>query len=282
MAYSYDVVRLTKDKMEGIMPPWVLPVLELEGTSCFAALDKGDLKGVAVYTKSTDREKAMVFLYIYIAEECRKQGLAKELLKYSEEMLKAYGSTMVFCKCMGDIPTLKNYYKFLLKNKFMPLSLNSHFLMYHLASLKKTDFYAHLEKLKNIADRVKYYDQVDAKTVRIFLEQAKDAGYSYATDEFDTIFAGFYLMNDKVEGFLDMKEVVENILMLKGTYVSNRADQFAIPAMIANALKISDQVMPQETSMFLQISNDNDYRGLKGLFGDPEIDYTLQEYVKSI
>lgn len=282
MAVTFDVVKLSPDQMRGTLPPWVIPSLDKSDTYSFAALDNGQLVGVAIFSCSPDRPMAMLFRYIYLIDSYKHKGIAKQLMTFSEQKLKENGAKTIFCRLMGDVKTLRENYKFMVKNKYMPLTMNGHFVMYYLEELVKTNFSKRLGDMTPIVSKVKYFNGTDKITVRKFIEKAKASGYNYDIEKMDLLFASLYIPNGEAEGIMNLEEVSENILMLNGTYMSPQCDKFALPAMIAKSLMIAIKVMPDKTALFYQLFDEQSYNGLKTLFGTAEVDYILQEYFKSL
>lgn len=282
MEISFGITKLSSDQVGGCLPVWIAPLLDNSGTTTVVALDGSKLCAMAVYTQPNDREKAMMLQYVYTVEEYRNRNIAGDLLQYAEQVFKDKGFEAVIAKYMGELSNAQRCYEFMIKNKYMPLSLNGHFLMYYLQDMKESAFSGKLEKMQSIIDRVRYYDQVEKKTLNTFLMEARERGYTYDIENIDLLFAGFYMLNGKVEGFMNLEEIVENVLVLNGTYIGKNAGGIAIPAMIAKLMKIAGKVMPEETSILFRLDSETAYLGMKNLFGEPEYDLIMQDYIKKL
>lgn len=282
MAYSFDVIRLRREQVLGILPPWVVPVVEREDSHCFAALEDNALKALAVFVNAPERKNAVSFRYIFVDEKLRRTGLSKQLLQFSIDKLKIAGVKVVFCRSIGTAKDAQFNYKYLVKQKFLPLSLNGHFMMYPLGALKGSVFSSKLDTLKPIADRVRFYSELDNNMIVPFLEGSRQDGYMFDLSDLDLLYAGFYVSGERVSGFADIEEVADHELILKNSYLDKTSDQYALPAILAHVLQLAFKLLDDETPLFFQFTNENQYRAVKSTFGEPKMDYILQEYIKQL
>lgn len=278
----FKIVDMTEEDAQGKLPVWVCQCLRYE-SYVFLAISGEEVLGIAVFQRDLDHNGQIALKYVTVAEDHRREGIATKLLNYSEQFFEENGVNVITCKTIGDTEYIGSAMPFLQHNSYKQLTVGGHLMNYDLRSLLNSNFYSQIEKMKVLYNRVAFLNQVDKKQRKAFEQKLAEKGNQINLQGLDHFFARYYLENGEITGFMNLKEVSENVLMLSDIYNESKADsKFVIPAMLASILRISSAVMPPETELFFQIFEDNVYNGIKTIFGEPKADEFIGEYIKRL
>lgn len=273
--YSYD-------SAVGRMPAWVAQIIAREKTICYAALDDDNcVLGVAIYTLSPVSKRDVVLRYIYVEDEVRRVGIATMILKHSFDELKKMNAYSISCRVFGDIPLQDKAYYLLTDADYVPLSLDGHFLNYTLKEIKHSILAQKKDQLENSLRNVKFLNEISELQKKAFYVKANENDLLFDLDTVDLLFSSFYVINDEIVGYFNLKEVTENVILLSDIYIDRSVNApLVITSMLAAMIKISCSVMPDETQFYFQVYEDNEFNGFQTAFGKKKYNIEISEYVK--
>ena len=282
MNVDFSVVRVQREHVENILPVWIKASIDLDTTLSFGALRNGEIIAFILYTPSVDRQMTMVLQYAYVKKELRGHGIATKLLMYSEMELKKQRISSVFGKFMGSEEQSKLAYKFFLKLKFMPLSLNYHFMVYFMQDIKETEFYEKIGKLAGMLEHVKLTEELSKAEITRFVEMGKINKYEPKILKTPLSYPVFFKSGANIQASLNVTKTGEDILVLSDSYIMNGTDSKALPIMYASVLNREGEKSKDGMMLVLKTIPNNFYMAVKSIFGEPQLDYLMQEYIKLI
>lgn len=245
-----------------------------------AGFENDELKGLAVYSDYAANKGAVCLKYVFVPESLRGRGNGCEVLRQSMEFVKGLGYFAIVAKLIENTDNILERTRFLLKNGFKSSDAINHFLSYYLQDLKETVFASKINQMLPLLKKVKFYKEVEPSAIRDFIVECTKQGIKVKINDIDLLFASFYVDGNKIKGFLNFKEVEENVLLLSEVYVDSSEDsRFVMPALLANSLKIASAIMPDETLIFMQLEKENIYNGVITVFGEPEHDDLIIEFI---
>ena len=264
-----------------MLPKSILEGMEKNSSFSMIATEDEEFAGIAVFEDYPKKAGYMLLTYIYVIEKLRGHKFSRELLAYAEEFFKNSGYKGIYVKVVDSSKEIEPKVEYLKKAGYLPLSAEGHFVSYYMQDLRECIMARKLEAMSKLMEFVKFYREVSSPSLKEFSEELKSVNKEVDFNKIDLLFCSFYLDKNKVKGFMHLDEIEENILLMSDTYIaSDEKNPYILPAMLANALKISIATMPDEAMLYLNIERPNDYKGVITAFGEPEHDDLVYEFTK--
>lgn len=275
-------IAYTPDLAYGRVPSWVIDILKKEKTITYVAADDyNGIFGAVIYTLSPIDKSEVNLRYIFVEDEVKKIGIATELMNQSIARLKKRGITAINCRVFGDEMKQDLMFNLLLKSRFIPLTYGGHFLKYSLAELKQSFLAQQKDKLQAAMKNVKFFNEIPDHDKKAFLVKATDKSILFDFDSIDLLFSSFYVEKSEIVGYMNLKEVEENMILLSDLYVENGVNApLVITSMLATMLKVSSSVMPDDTQFYFQVYQDNEFNGFITAFGKRDYNIEISEYYR--
>lgn len=275
-------VVLSEDQEKTFLPSGVRGLLKKSGTTVFAVLDRQDIIALAVVTHSEIGLADYCIRYLQAYDESEIEVLGS-LLENIESTCRENGSKLLAVKIIDDLSNHRQANYVLIKNDYMPTQLNGKFLMYSFKDIIETEFVKKVENLEAVKEYVKFYRQMDKKQLIDLREKLQKSDVNLDFDRPDLIFGRFFVMDDEIKGYMDMREVYPGILMLYDVYVEkSKKAKNALPMMLASVIQLTQAMMPEDTVIILPLYKEHLYKGFKTVFGKPVVEQGIYEYVKNI
>lgn len=282
---NYRFFRLSIDEGKMVMPPYVAMLLENRNVQILGSFnDKGEICGYMVLQSVPGLNDRVYVHYVEIAELYRGKGYADDLFFYVKRHFSKQGCNKIICVGIGGTLERNLAYRFMLKQGFAPYHTKGHFLIYGLDKMEESYLAKNSEALKKLGQLTRNRRQLEDKEFEEFEEKVRDAGYTGDLSQIDMDFGRFYVEKGEVKAFLQMEYIRENVLYLPSTWLDSKVDEAkAMMAMAASCMQLAEEKLDKNnTWIILQLFRNNGYNGVKNLFGQPVIDYRIDEYVKSI
>lgn len=260
-------------------PEYVKRILNSPTAVTFLAKDGEKTVGVAVYDKCLSRNDFMTFRYIYVLEDYRRRRVATKLVGYAESRIKEKGITGIYAKVANFDKEHVEGNILLVRLRYIPLLVDGHYISYFVQDLRECVFAQKLKQMEAILEHVKFRREISKISLREFSRKLSLSNKDIDFENIDLLFSSFYVEGDEVKGYLHLDEIEENVLLLADSYIED-GKGMVLAAMLANALKVSMATLPDDAMVCLQVYKENEYRGVRTVFGEPENDATSHEYVK--
>lgn len=276
-------IRFDEETAKNCLPELVAGNVSYDDCYCFGAFDGEALVGFAVCRPSMTMEREVSLLYVEVQPAYRRKGIAKSLVAYVEKAAIAAGARLMSVKYVDSADNLREASIFLRKLRYIPISMNTRYCVYYLQDLQDTLFARKIPEMEALTDKVKNYNDLNKVQIIELTEKLKKLGNGTALHFSDLVFARYFVLNEKIEGFMNLAEIAPDILLMSDSYIDNQAKTALIlPAMIASALKVCFPLLGDAASVSLEIASETGYRGIKDIFGEAERDLFIHEYVKKL
>lgn len=280
---QYDAISFSRADASEFLPTSLAETIEKEETYSYVASENGSAVGVCVYLKNREIVNNYILAYMHMTEAADNDDLKSDFLKYCENGFPEGKGITITVPNSGKGVELFDRHNFFCRNGYSPISYDGHILFYDMTIIMKSYFMKNLEKLAVYTEHVKMREQFYKKDINEFMLRAREDGYFLSANRIDPIFSRFYEEDGKILGFIHMAEVKVDTLMLFDTFIDKSADTgVVLSALLGSVLKIGGKVLSENSSVVFQIYKENEYRGIKTLFGKPREELELQELVKMI
>lgn len=277
-------IKLSSGMAYGQLPDSLVEMCDREKTLTYVAVDDyNSIFGLAIFTKSLIAGRELVLRYIFVEDEVRRMGIGKAILSYAFEDIKKLGVIRVVTRVFGDEEDQFDAYALFSKVGFEMLPMGGHFIHYTLAEIKQSLLAAQQSKLEPVMKRVKFFSQIPKHERKSFLVKAMEEGYSFDFQSVDRLFATFYMEGNEIKGYMNLKEISENVILLSDIYIDESVNAaLTITAMLGTMIKISCAIMPDDTQFLFQLYDNNEFNGFLKAFGEKDEDIMIREYVKEL
>lgn len=275
-------VNLENEQEILLLPPCVRGLLKKGGTFVFAAIKRGEYLAVAVVTiaQAGIAKHCIRYLRAYDDSDIDLMG---SLLKEIENTCRANGENMLAVRIIDDFSNHREANYILIKNDYTPIQLNGKFLIYNFKDIALTEFVKKVENLEAVKKYVKFLRQVEKRQLVELWEKLKKSDENLKYEKPDLIFGRFFIMDDEIKGYMDMREVYTGMLMLYDVYAEkSKKAKNAFPMMLASVIRLTQAMMPEDTVIILPLYAEHLYNGFKTVFGKAAVEHGIYEYVKTI
>ncbi|MCR5482506.1 MAG: GNAT family N-acetyltransferase [Clostridia bacterium] len=278
----FHLIGMTSEQAANYMPRWLAIKAEKKNTCIFAAEEDSRILALAMYSVSKDHKNEMIFDYLFVAEERRGQGIGTDIIAHAENEFRSRGIRSIICRCIGDAVTVRDYMKFLANKKFIPLTLNAHFMMYYVQDFPDTKFGSFATNQRELAASICKKENVSHVDFVYFLKNMTGRGNAIGFDSVDSEYGNFYVSDDRIAGFMDTEKASEKTFLMNGIYADTSPRGYEIYKSLITAFPLMFDNEEVDSTIFMQIYDDREYKIFLTLFGKPEIDFMLQEYFKRL
>lgn len=285
---DYRLIKISDEDAKTILPPRVCGILKNYGAIALGAIDCNEVVAIAVLAPSTDIERSYILHHISILEdddqdfeEEYKEDIMKGLIDYIESLCKESNIDTLICRLVGDIQTLYPIHYFLEDAGYESISSGGHLMIYGYDKLVNSNLNNLLWKMSDIIKKVKKYDEVNKEQILNLRKKiAKMSKYDSLRVP-DHKFGRFFVEDDKIKGYMDMKEIAPGMLFLSSIYVENKdISKQAIAGMFASELLAIKKSGNRDTILAIQLYSEGIYSGIKNSFGEPYMEDYILEYAK--
>lgn len=280
----YDLIELSIEEEQAMLPLPIIGRAGLESGWTFGAFDEDDeVVAVAFYSPLQGYSDTVKFDYIYVKPKMRGKGIAYRLTEFAERIFSENGAKSIYSKAIADIPKIYSDFEFMQELGFLSVTINNWLLFYYYQDLAETEFVENIEKYYKLTDSTANISELSREQLREFGEAVKKQDQDYDEKNDDGFFSKYYVVNNKILGHIKFSETAPKVLMLTELQILNVPEaRLAIPAMLGSLLEASAPLLKEDTSFIMQIEGDNNYNGIKSIFGEAEIDSRVCEFIKKL
>lgn len=240
--------------------------------------EDGELLSLAAFVSMPNYKDELRLEYIYTPPKFRAKGYYHDLLKFCFEHFKKRGIRSITVKICDTPDKVSDFYNFIVMEKFIPLTFDGHLLEY---SLKTT---LESEILNKIRDRkrsevVTIPDREDIRLKR-FCVDVQENGAFISRREYNPVFSRFCMQGNEITGAVIVEKINEKVLFISQIYLSSKnKDSNILLYLLADSIRAAGEQMPEDTLIRIQLFMPMRYQVIEKIFGKPQEDYIIQEFV---
>ena len=282
----YEIRDIDEETASRLMPQAMALKLGLENVMTAVALAGEKTVGVALFCHTMEIADNVSLLYIAMQEEYRHMGYGRQLLEYVADVMAIRGAKTFECELTADRllddEAKKDAENFLNESAFKLRRKHGHYLVYDMEAILKGSMAGMLDKFEVLIDKVQYYNELSDEQMQDFERLTVEEEHYVPVSDLDALFARFYVKNNKILAYMDIREVMENVIYMTDSFVAKKCDEYALPAMIAAFVQISSKLMPDETRVILPIYSEASYNGIVTSFGKPKYEGEVNMYRREL
>ena len=274
----YLMLDANNENYINILPSYVSGGIKDKKVILFGGKDEetGELISIASFSRMPYSRNEVYLDYINVVNDFCKKGYGTELLNYCFEKLKEYGIRAINIKLSNEQSYVR---KFLMKQKFIPISFNGHLIEYDMADMLDN------ENLKKLVESTKknciFVESYDDYRLRKFFNEADIKGHYMGRRDFDMDYSCFYEENEEIKACILFERINSNTLFLSNSCkFSMCKEKAAFAYMLAAFIERIKQKEEQDLSIKMQIFESQEYNFLNKLGIKKQMDCKLQEMVK--
>lgn len=273
-------VKLTREQQISILPERVRGLLNIPSTSVFACVEEDELAAIAVVTLEISGYSKYCISYLKVFDGYNIDYL-KNLLTYIEKLCTDLGNKMISVRLMDEFVNIISIHEMLEKLDYIALDLSGRNLMYYFQDIEDTAFYEKLDNTAALQKNVYSYNELKISQINDLSDKLKKSPRNTNFNKPDLVFARFFVVDDEVKGYVNIKEIAPGIIYIKDIYCDNdESTKYAVQAMIASVLIITREFMQEDAVIYIRCDSENIYKSFIYMLGEPEIDHVVFEYGK--
>ncbi len=245
----------------------------------YGAFDADSLIGFVDYKVSEVTPRDLNMVNMYVMKNYRKQGVATELINYSQIQFKKLGFRIIYGTIIDGLDRIDDVYSIFIHRKFLPVALDGHVLGYFLQDLNNVDLSRNIEAYEVFYNKVYSYEELSSEQKRKMLVKAEKCGLNLNMKRMPNETCSFYIENNEVKATWLGKRLSEKVIMIEdaafldGTYKAK-----GIVGLLYSALLYIKERCPDDTLVLIRLSNNDFYKGMLETLGEPEYDLAMQQY----
>lgn len=277
---EFSIVKVSESQTANLFPAQIRGIAPLGQT--FVAWDDENVAALALVTAASDFKDEYVLNYLaprpgYGIKE------VEALLNFVEESCKDLGIGSFVCSLSGSFEELIDIHRVLKRKGYIPIVLNGHRLAYQKVYLEQSPFFNQISKVEPLLKYVKTYNELDKKQIEKFSSIIKRTGRASGLNTPDLVFGRFFIENDEIAGMLDMREISPRVLFVSEIFThATQNSKLVLPAMLGSAMLATRMLMDEDTVIILQIYSENLCGSFKSVFGEPDSEDMIFEYIKTL
>lgn len=281
MDIEYKRISL-EEKTINSLPRDTQDIIRYEDNYVLAALDGEEIITFAV-VKNIPSEMMHQVCYIHYSDYDGIEYYIKKILHYIEaDCMEEDEDELSVCLVGYDI-NMQPVFDVLVELGYTDLSDNTRLLVYRLNELKKTTFFDKTSHTELIRNNISFYNELERRQLGAFFEKCKKTGKVVNLKKSDILFTRYYLINGEIKGFLDFEETAPSVVSMLDAFIEwEPKTKYAYPVMLASALVLSDNFMPEDTIVRLYLERGYMYDALITVFGEPDIDRDIHVFGKEL
>ncbi len=278
---EYKKITLEEDIFNSL-PRDTQDIVRFEDNYVLAALDGEELVSFVV-VKNIPNDMMHQISYIHFAKHRDMDNIIRQLIKYIEvDCMEEDEDELSVCLVGYDID-MQPVFDILEEMGYVNLSDDTRLLVYQLSELKKTTFFDKTSHTDLIRNNISFYNELERRQLGLFFEKCKKTGKVVNLKRADILFTRYYVINNEIKGFLEFKETTPQVVTMLDAFIEwEPKTKYAYPVMLASALVLSDNFMPEDTIVRLYLERDYMYDALITVFGEPDIDRHMHIFKKEL
>lgn len=273
------LLNITEKKAEEILPGRVQGLIGQPNTLVFGAMEGKELFGVAIATQVSPTS----FCINHIAKsEDSDEGVYELLLTNMENVFRDNGARSIVVKIVGAPQEVMETHRVFNTAGFIPTALNGHLITYSLEQIVNTQFYDLISKgkVQKYFTRIKTHRQLSKQQMEELLKALKSKKQQ-GTFNPDKKSSRYYILKDKICGYIDASFDGENAFLIKDIYAPyNKEDKFALPTLMASVIVEMKEACDEKGTLLITVYKKDIYNWFKSFFTESVSEENIFEYVK--
>lgn len=281
MNITYKKITLEESQLNNL-PRDTQDIIKYEDNYILGAIWGEELISFAV-VKNIPSDMMHQICYIHYTKRDGIEDIIKQLVRYVEADCGEEDEDELSICLVGYDVDMEPVYVILEEMGYVNQSDDTRLLVYRLSELKKTKFFDKTSHTELIRNNISFYNELERRQLGLFFEKCKKTGKVVNLKRADILFARYYVVNNEIKGFLDFSESAPSVITMKDTFIEKEPKtKYAYPVMLASALVLSDNFMPEDTIVRLRLEHNHMYDALITVFGEPDIDRHIHLFNKEL
>ena len=254
---------------------------EEEAISAFGAFEEETLLGSCVVVSIGDGIYSVRYLE---AEGENREEIIRALLQHIERLcIEELMATSLTVFLVDAEQKMVEMHALLSKLGYKENEPKKRYVKYTLRDICHTTFADGLSKRPEILKNIYRYNELTNGQIADFSsrlqKQTRHAGF----DMPDLVFGRYYVEKGLIEGFIDVREVSEGILLMTDMYVlDSTVSQMALPFMLAATLGTAEAFLTEDAEIYMVYASENLYRAIQKVFGVGQLDEVILSCEKQL
>lgn len=260
---------------------WLNP--EMGGSDEFirySAKEEEEVLGYIIYGRIKEYDQAYQIVYVFVEEQHRGRGIAKELVRVSAGFVRELGAKRIILS-EGPEGLLG---KFLLEGNVDYKEKQSTMFMYTVGAVKNAVVSDKMQRIVPFFKNIRSKDEIkNTRMIDQFEEDSLSKNLKVSFDEVDPDYSCFWVSDGRICASMIVSDMEEGFFFVKNTDILHKNDstKYAIPIMMAYLVNKSMAVCPDDTRFGINIIDNKIVGPTREYLGEPietneYTDYYLQ------
>lgn len=280
---DYSILNVPQKDYKNMLPAHMVELAKEGRLLTYGATEGKKIAGAAFFSDIETEPGKVELQYIYTDGPFRRKGVATNLLKNAATLFKSRGARSINGYTYGSPSEVMPTYRFLLKNRFVPVISTARLLTYYVSDLADTKFVDTLMRSEGALKPVEHIEDFKDPRLRVALSRIRQfIGYLPGEKDYDSRFFGVLLQGGDVKGTVLVNELDKSLAFTKGPlFMDNMAiDREDYPSLLADAIGNVKRHMAEDVKLSLMVEDDEKYNVLLSVLGPGESDCLIQKYIR--
>lgn len=276
-----QIVDNNDEKLKSVIPALARGMLNNPDTIVAGSYDGEELLGAILFNR-LERSKEFCINYIYIAEG-QKSDILEELFAHIEFMATEANSQTIAVRLIGEFDKLMSLNEVLEHCNYVPINRHGKYLLYYMQDILKAEFVKKVKDNPNLTKQVYAYNELSPEQIDTYSKKLKLVGGIEEFPELDFVFGRYFVVEDKIVGYMDIKEVAEGILAMQEIQIEKSdKTKYALPQMLTAVLNTASAFLEYNSAIYLLLESESLLKTFYSVFGEAKINLNMFEYCKKI